>query len=71
MHHKVFVVDGRTTVLGSFNFSEGADRDNDENALIVEDPTFASLFEAEFQRMLGAAKAAPPRQATPERERPR
>ena len=71
MHHKVFVIDGRTTVLGSFNFSEGADRDNDENALIVDDPAMASRFEEEFQRMLAAAKAAPPRQATPERERPR
>src|SRR3712207_9177458 len=71
MHHKVFVVDGRTTIFGSFNFSEGADRDNDENAIIVDDPAFASRFEDEFQRMLTAAKNAPPRQVMPERERPR
>lgn len=71
MHHKVFVLDGRTTVLGSFNFSEGADRDNDENVLIVDDPAFAGRFEEEFQQMLSLAKSAPPRQATPERERPR
>ena len=61
MHHKVFVVDGRTTVLGSFNFSDSADRDNDENSLIVDDPVFAGLFEDEFQRVLAAAKSAPPR----------
>ena len=27
--------------FGSFNFSDGADRDNDENVLIVDDPGFA------------------------------
>ncbi len=71
MHHKVVVLDGRSTVVGSFNFSDSADRDNDENTLIVDDPGFASRFDGEFQRMLAAARAAPPRQATPERERPR
>jgi phosphatidylserine/phosphatidylglycerophosphate/cardiolipin synthase-like enzyme len=59
MHHKVIVLDGRLTIFGSFNFSDAADRDNDENVLIVDDPAFAQAFEAEFQRVLAAAKAAP------------
>ncbi|TAK31336.1 MAG: hypothetical protein EPO21_17725 [Chloroflexota bacterium] len=61
MHHKVFVVDGRLTILGSFNFSENADRGNDENLLIVDDPTFAKAFEDEFGRVLEQAKNPPER----------
>src|SRR5262249_46909046 len=44
MHHKVFVVDGRTVIFGSFNFSTNADDDNDENLLIVDDPKLAEAF---------------------------
>lgn len=71
MHHKVFVLDGRTTVFGSFNFSDGADRDNDENCLIVDDPAFAARFSEEADRMLALAKSPASARATPEKEQPR
>jgi phosphatidylserine/phosphatidylglycerophosphate/cardiolipin synthase-like enzyme len=51
MHHKVFIIDRRTVIFGSFNFSNNADADNDENLLIVDDPTLAQAFEQEFQRV--------------------
>ncbi len=51
MHHKVIIIDGRTVIFGSFNFSNNADKDNDENLLIIDSPTLAGLFEAEFQRV--------------------
>jgi phosphatidylserine/phosphatidylglycerophosphate/cardiolipin synthase-like enzyme len=51
MHHKVIIIDGRKVIFGSFNFSNNADKDNDENLLIVDDPALAQAFEAEFQRM--------------------
>ena len=51
MHHKVIIIDGRTVIFGSFNFSNNADKDNDENLLIVDDPVLAQAFEAEFQRV--------------------
>lgn len=51
MHHKVIVVDRNTVVFGSFNFSSNANRTNDENILIIYDPTFASAFVEEFQRI--------------------
>jgi phosphatidylserine/phosphatidylglycerophosphate/cardiolipin synthase-like enzyme len=51
MHHKVIIIDGRTVIFGSFNFSNNADKDNDENLLIIDDPTLAQAFEAEFQRV--------------------
>jgi phosphatidylserine/phosphatidylglycerophosphate/cardiolipin synthase-like enzyme len=71
MHHKVFVIDGRTTAFGSFNFSSNADRDNDENLLIVDDPGLAAQFEAEFQRMLALAKQPAPKRASTPDARPR
>ena len=71
MHHKVFVLDGTTVIFGSFNFSANADRDNDENCLIVDDPGLAGAFAGEFERVLAAARNPAPRRATPERERPR
>lgn len=71
MHHKVFVLDGRTTIVGSFNFSDSADRDNDENVLIVDDPAFASRYLEEVERMLTLARNPAGARATPEKELPR
>ena len=71
MHHKVFVLDGRTVVFGSYNFSDNAERENDENCLIVDDPSLAAAFGGEFERVLEAARNPAQRRATPERERPR
>ena len=48
MHHKVIIVDRKTVLFGSFNFSDSANRRNDENIIIIHDPTFASFFIEEF-----------------------
>jgi len=56
MHHKVIVVDDRYTVFGSFNFSDNAADNNDENLLIVDDPTFSRAFLAEVDRMVALAQ---------------
>ncbi|WP_420628820.1 phospholipase D-like domain-containing protein [Candidatus Leptofilum sp.] len=49
MHHKVFIIDRSTVIFGSFNFSDNANRRNDENIIIVHDPEFASYFLEEFE----------------------
>ncbi|MBI5033067.1 MAG: hypothetical protein HZB51_21305 [Chloroflexi bacterium] len=59
MHHKVFVIDDKTVILGSFNFSVNANTDNDENLLIVDDPALAAQFTAEFGRVYATAKNPP------------
>ena len=59
MHHKVIVIDGRTVVVGSFNFSKGAQTSNDENLLIIDDANLARLFEEEFQRVYATAQNPP------------
>ena len=56
MHHKVFIIDGKTVIFGSFNFSQSAETENDENLLIVDDAALAQQFEAEFARVYDQAK---------------
>lgn len=62
MHHKVFIIDGKTVVLGSFNFSQNAETENDENLLIIDDPALAQQFTAEFMRVYDLAKNPPKKQ---------
>lgn len=59
MHHKVIIIDERLVIAGSFNFSENADKDNDENLLIIEDEDIARAFKEEFDRVLEQAKNPP------------
>jgi phosphatidylserine/phosphatidylglycerophosphate/cardiolipin synthase-like enzyme len=59
LHHKVMIIDDRVTIFGSFNFSASADRENDENLLIVEDASLAQAFEEEYQRMRAMALNPP------------
>ncbi len=59
MHHKVFIIDGQTVIFGSFNFSQNADNENDENLLIVDEPALALAFEAEFGRVYEQAQNPP------------
>lgn len=59
MHHKVFVIDRRVVIFGSYNFSRNAAEDNDENFLIVADPAMAARFEAEFARVYEQALNPP------------
>ncbi len=51
MHHKVFIIDRSTVIFGSFNFTDSANRKNDENLLIIHDPAFAAPFVQEFERI--------------------
>lgn len=55
MHHKVFILDGQTVILGSFNFSRNANTSNDENLLIIDDAALAQTFLQEFERVLAQA----------------
>jgi phosphatidylserine/phosphatidylglycerophosphate/cardiolipin synthase-like enzyme len=59
MHHKVIIIDGRTVIFGSYNFTKNASADNDENLLIVDDPNLAAAFEQEFQRVRAQALDPP------------
>jgi phosphatidylserine/phosphatidylglycerophosphate/cardiolipin synthase-like enzyme len=55
MHHKVIVIDGRTVITGSFNFTRAAQEQNDENVLIIDDASLAARYHEEFERVYGHA----------------
>jgi phosphatidylserine/phosphatidylglycerophosphate/cardiolipin synthase-like enzyme len=55
MHHKFMVVDGKIVVTGSYNWSYGAEENNDENMIVVSNPDVARLYEKEFLRVWAQA----------------
>ncbi|MBQ9772382.1 MAG: DUF1669 domain-containing protein [Lentisphaeria bacterium] len=56
MHHKVITIDEDTVITGSYNFSENAEKGNDENIIIIKSPGLAKLFNKEFKRCLNGTK---------------
>lgn len=51
MHHKVMIVDGAIVVTGSYNWTWSAEKENDENLVVINDPAAAAIYEEEFQRL--------------------
>lgn len=51
LHHKFAVIDGRTVITGSFNWSPSAAHGNDETLLLIHSPQVAAHFQREFQRL--------------------
>lgn len=51
MHHKVFIIDNKTVITGSFNPTKAADEKNDENILILEDEAIAEQYLIEFDKI--------------------
>ncbi len=51
MHNKVILIDDRSLITGSYNFSENAEA-NDENLLLIESPeiwqAYSDYFDALF-----------------------
>ncbi|MCS6994608.1 MAG: phospholipase D-like domain-containing protein [Anaerolineales bacterium] len=60
LHHKVIIIDDRIVVTGSLNFSDGANRNNNENILIIENAEIAKRYLEEFQRVWQAASDLDP-----------
>jgi len=51
MHHKVAIIDGSIVLVGSFNWTNFAEDDNNEDLLVIRSSDVASTFEQEFQRI--------------------
>lgn len=51
LHHKYFVIDGRTVITGSFNPTRQAGTANNENMLIVHHSGVANKYLDEFERL--------------------
>ncbi|MGC9504259.1 phospholipase D-like domain-containing protein [Baaleninema sp.] len=53
LHHKFAIVDDRTVITGSHNWSNAANVQNDETLLVIQNPVVAAHFEREFDRLYG------------------
>ncbi|MEN8162778.1 MAG: phospholipase D-like domain-containing protein [Acidobacteriota bacterium] len=51
MHHKFAVVDGRTVVTGSYNWTRSASTENHENIVVIDNPEVVRRFEEVFERL--------------------
>lgn len=51
MHHKIFVIDNNTVILGSYNPTGAGATKNDENILIINNKEIAMKYLGEFQRL--------------------
>ena len=56
MHHKVFIIDGKTVITGSYNFSKNAESQNDENILVLKSDAIAALYTEEMNRCIRGIK---------------
>jgi phosphatidylserine/phosphatidylglycerophosphate/cardiolipin synthase-like enzyme len=56
MHHKVIIIDQQVVITGSYNFSNNAEYNNDENTLIIHNSDVAAQYLAEFQQIYNLAK---------------
>ncbi|NES75245.1 MULTISPECIES: DUF655 domain-containing protein [Okeania] len=55
LHHKFGIIDNSIVITGSHNWTEAANKNNDETLLIIENSTVAAHFDREFQRLYQTA----------------
>ena len=60
LHHKFGVVDGRSVIVGSHNWSDAANRLNDETLLVIEHPQIAAHYQREFERLYANSRLGLP-----------
>ena len=56
LHHKYAVIDGKTVITGSHNWTEAANIGNDETVLVIENPKVAAHYVREFERLYSNAE---------------
>ena len=56
LHHKFAVIDNRTVITGSFNWSPSAAHTNDETLLVIHSAQLAKHFNREMDRLWNTAE---------------
>lgn len=51
MHHKFAIIDGQTLLDGSYNWTRGAARDNEENVIVINEPRLVGSFRKKFEQL--------------------
>jgi len=58
MHNKVMIIDGKTIITGSFNFTSSAEKRNAENLLVInDDPALVKTYISNFKLHRGHSEA--------------
>ena len=64
LHHKFAIIDANSAhpqiITGSHNWSNSANRNNDETLIVISSPTIAAHFSREFDRLYSSATLGPP-----------
>jgi competence ComEA-like helix-hairpin-helix protein len=60
LHHKFGVIDQSVVIMGSHNWSEAANRLNDETLVAIAHPTVAAHYHREFERLYTNARLGLP-----------
>ena len=55
MHHKFAIFDGKLLATGSYNWTDSAERFNQENALVLDDPAIIQRYQLIFERLFHGA----------------
>jgi len=48
MHHKFAIIDNRLLLTGSYNWTFSANKRNDENLMVIDDPEIIEIFQNQF-----------------------
>ena len=56
LNHKIMIIDGKIVVIGSYDFTNRAEIENDENVVIIHSEIIAQKFMEEFERVLPRAQ---------------
>ena len=56
LNHKIIVIDGKIVAMGSYDFTNRAEIENDENVVIIHNEIVAQKFMEEFERILSRAQ---------------
>jgi phosphatidylserine/phosphatidylglycerophosphate/cardiolipin synthase-like enzyme len=51
MHDKIILLDGKSVITGSYNFTAAAEKKNDENILMIHNADITALYLQDFQRI--------------------
>lgn len=60
LHHKFGIVDSQIVIVGSHNWSDAANRRNDETLLVMEHPQIAEHYHREFERLYASSRLGIP-----------
>lgn len=53
MHNKFCVIDNKTVITGSYNWTKNAEERNDENVIILHDSETAKIYQEQFNKYWG------------------